>query len=127
MPSPIEKREESSLIESIVDVVEAGQRVLVDRIELLSVEARLLATSSLTSLAFVFAGLGFLLVGWVAANIFVVLTLARFWNQEHAVALVAVVNVLAGGLALGAAKRRSTGSVTDGGSSRDGGTRGPGA
>ena len=108
MGSPAEKHEDTSLIESVVDVLEAGQRVLLDRVELLSVEARLLVSSAVTSLALALVGLGLLLVGWVAANVFVILTLApAYWTHAQAIALVAAVNVVCGAAALAIARRQA--------------------
>lgn len=111
MGSPAEKHEDASLIESVVDVLEAGQRVLLDRLELLSVEARLLISSSVASLVLLLGGLALLLVGWVAANVFVILTLAPYWNHAQATALVAGVNLAFGVIALMIARRRAASGV----------------
>jgi len=108
MPSTAEKARDVSLIESVIDVVEAGQRVLLDRIELLSLEARAMASDAVASLGLLLAGLGLLLVGWLAVNVCVVLTLGPLWSYAQATALVAAFDVALGAGALALARRRST-------------------
>jgi len=108
MPNTAERTRDVSLIESVIDVVEAGQRVLLDRIELLSLEARAMASDAAASLGLMLAGLGLLLVGWLALNVCVVLTLGPLWSHAHATGLVAAVDVALGALALALARRRST-------------------
>jgi hypothetical protein len=104
---PIEKqREETSVVAAVVDVLDAGQRVLLDRIELLSVEARAAGSTALTSFAYVLFGLGLLLVGWVATNALAIVLIARIWSHAEAIGLVAVVNLAAGTAALLLARRR---------------------
>ena len=104
---PIEKhREETSVVAAVVDVLDAGQRVLLDRIELLSVEARAAGSNALASLAFLLAGLGLLLIGWVAINAVAVVLLAPLWSHAAAIGLVAAVNLVAGATALALARRR---------------------
>lgn len=93
---------------AIVDVLDAGQRVLLDRIELLSLEARAAGAGALASLAFLLCGLGLLLVGWVAANALAIVLIARTWSPAEGIALVAGVNLAAGTAALVLARRRST-------------------
>lgn len=100
------QREETSVVAAVVDVLDAGQRVLLDRIELLSVEARAAGTNVLASLAFMLCGLGLLLVGWVATNALAIVLLARIWDHAMAIGIVAAVNLLAGAIALLIAKRR---------------------
>ncbi len=109
MAIPVEKRraEETSVLGAVVDVLDAGQRVLLDRIELLSVEARAAGSGALASLAFVLCGVGLLLVGWVAANALAVVLLARVWSHAEGIGAVAGFNLLAGAIALVLARRRS--------------------
>ena len=105
--SPAEKeREETSLIAAVVDVLDAGQRVLIDRIELAVVEARVGAGTALTSFALVLFGLALLLVGWIAANAVGILFLERYWARAEAISVAALVNFVAGGVALLLARRR---------------------
>lgn len=107
MAIPIEKRsEETSVLGAVVDVLDAGQRVLLDRIELLTVETRHAGSSALASLAFLLCGLGLLLVGWVAANALAIVLIARVWSPAEGIAIVAGVNLLAGTIALLIARRR---------------------
>jgi hypothetical protein len=109
---PIEKRaEEPSMLGAVVDVFDAGQRVILDRIELLAVEVRAAGSSALASLAFVLFGLGLLLVGWVAANALAVVLIARVWSHAEGIGIVAVVNLLAGAIALLLARRGGRTSV----------------
>lgn len=109
MGNPAEKPRDESLLESVVDVVEAGQRVVVDRLELLSLEARVLVRDAATSLALLLSGLGLLLAGWVALNVFMVLILAGRWGYAPATALVASFDLIAGASALLVARRRASG------------------
>lgn len=99
---------ETSVIGAVVDVVDAGQRVLLDRIELLSLEARAAGSGVVASLAFLLCGLGLLMVGWVAANALAILLIARVWSPAEGFAIVAGVNLAAGLTALLLARRRST-------------------
>ncbi len=108
MSSTAERSRDVSLIESVIDVVEVGQRVLLDRIELLSLEARAMASGAVASLGLLLAGLGLLLVGWLAVNVCVVLTLGPTWSYARAAGLVAAIDVALGGAALALARRRST-------------------
>jgi len=120
------QREETSVIAAVVDVLDAGQRVILDRVELAMIEAKAAVANTLASLALLLFGLGLLLVGWVGANVVGVLILARSWTNAQAVALAALVNLVAGGLALILAKRRvetigdasrgQSAAVSDGGS-----------
>jgi hypothetical protein len=107
MSSTAEKVRDVSLVESVIDVIEAGQRVLLDRIELLSLEARAMASNAVASLGFLLAGLGLLLVGWLAVNVCVVLTLGPLWSYARATALVAGIDVALGVTALVLARRRA--------------------
>lgn len=107
MSSTAEKVRDASLVESVIDVIEAGQRVLLDRIELLSLEARAMASNAVASLGLLLAGLGLLLVGWLAVNVCVVLTLGPLWSYARATALVAGIDVALGVAALVLARRRS--------------------
>ncbi len=93
---------------AIVEVLDAGQRVLLDRMELLSLEARAAGAGALTSFALLMCGLGLLLVGWLAANALVIVLIARTWTPAEGIALVAGVNLAAGGIALVLARRQST-------------------
>lgn len=109
MPIPIERRsEEPSVAAAIVEVLDAGQRVLLDRMELLSLEARAAGAGALTSFALLMCGLGLLLVGWLAANALVIVLIARTWSPAEGIALVAGVNLAAGGITLVLARRQST-------------------
>ena len=106
MASPAEQqRSETSVIGAVIDVLDAGQRVVIDRIELASVEARAALGGAFASLALVLFGLAFLLVGWVAGNIVAVLLLEQSWTRIQALALVASVNLLVGAVALLLARR----------------------
>ncbi|MBY0275488.1 phage holin family protein [Candidatus Binatia bacterium] len=96
------------MIGAVVDVLDAGQRVILDRIELLSIEVRAAGSSALASLAFVLFGLGLLLVGWVAGNALAVVLIARIWSSAEGLAVVAGVNLAGGALALLLARRRAT-------------------
>lgn len=110
MAISVEKQhaEESSVIGAVVDVFDAGQRVVLDRIELLSVEARAAGSNALASLAFLLCGLGLLLVGWVATNALAIVLIARIWSPAEGIAVVAAVNLLAGTIALLVARRRGS-------------------
>ena len=109
MAIPIEKRsDENSVVGAVIDVFDAGQRVILDRIELLAIEARAAGSSALASLAFLLCGLGLLLVGWVAANALAVVLIARVWGHAEGIAIVAGVNLVAGAIALLLARRRGT-------------------
>ena len=109
MPIPIERRaDEPSVASAIVEVLDAGQRVVLDRIELLALEARAAGAGAIASLAFLMCGLGLLLVGWVAANALVIVLIARTWTPAEGIALVAGVNLAAGAVALVLARRRGT-------------------
>jgi len=107
--SPAEKqRDDTSLVTAVVDVLDAGQRVLIDRIELALVETRAGARSVLTSFALLLFGLALLLVGWIATNAVGVLYLERYWARPEAIAAAALVNFVAGGVALMLARRSTT-------------------
>lgn len=110
MPIPIDRPSgEPTVAAAIIDVLDAGQRVVLDRIELLSLEARAAGAGALASLAFLLCGLGLLMVGWVAANALVIVLIARTWTPAEGIALVSGVNLAAGGIALVLARRSRTG------------------
>lgn len=94
------------MIAALVDVLDAGQRVLLDRVGLLSIETRAALANTLASLALLLFGLSLVLVGWIAGNAVAILLLARSWSQAAAIALAAVVNLIVGGGALWLARRR---------------------
>lgn len=116
--SPAEKqRDDTSLIAAVVDVLDAGQRVLIDRVELALVETRAGARSALTSFALVLFGIALLLVGWVATNAVGVLYLERYCARPQAIGVAALVNFVAGGIALLLARRNGTTVAEDAGNS----------
>jgi hypothetical protein len=124
--SPAEKqRDETSLIAAVVDLIDAGQRVLMDRIELALVETRAGARSALTSFALLLFGLALLLVGWIATNAVGVLYLERYWTRPQAIAAAALVNFVAGGVALLLARPGSTAVDDDSGNDGRSAARGP--
>jgi len=103
---PAEKqRADTSLVAAVVDVLDAGQRVVLDRIELALVEARATARGAVTSIALAIAGIGMLLVGWIAANAVGVLFLERYLTRAQAFGVAALVNFAVGGGALLLARR----------------------
>lgn len=109
---PMEKRgEETSVLGAVVDMLDAGQRVILDRIELLSIEVRAAGSSALASVVFVLCGLGLLLVGWVAANALAVVLIARTWSSAEGLGIVAGVNLVGGTIALLLARRRAAAAV----------------
>ncbi|HEY8517646.1 MAG TPA: hypothetical protein VIS07_19230 [Candidatus Binatia bacterium] len=108
---------DDSLIAAVVDVFDAGQRVLLDRIDLAWVEGRAMVAGTVTSLALLIAGLAFLLVGWCALNAASVLVLSRTLSLPQAIGLIAAVNVVAGAVALALALRQTrslTGTTNEG-------------
>jgi hypothetical protein len=95
------------LIAAVVDVLDAGQRVLLDRMELAVIEVRAGARSAVASFALVLAGLALLLVGWVASNIVGVLLIEPHLTRAQAIAIAALVNFVVGGIALLLARPRA--------------------
>ncbi|MEW6268117.1 MAG: hypothetical protein AB1689_02320 [Thermodesulfobacteriota bacterium] len=95
------------MIAAVVDVLDAGQKVLLDRIDLAWVEGRAMVASTMTSVALLIAGLAFLLVGWCALNAVGVLLLSNTFLLPQAIALVAAVNIVAGAAALMLARRQT--------------------
>lgn len=107
LASPAENRhEDPSLITAVVDALDAGQRIVLDRIELAVVDASAGARSALASFALVLAGLGLLLVGWIATNAVGILILDQYLTSSAAIGAAAVVNFLFGAAALLLARRR---------------------
>jgi hypothetical protein len=105
---PAERQpDDGSLIAAVVDVLDAGQRVLVDRLELAIIETRAGARSAAMSMAFVVTGLGLLLLGWVATNAVGILLLGKYLTEVQAFAVAALVNFAAGGGALLMARARA--------------------
>jgi hypothetical protein len=121
---PVEKqREETSLVAAVVDVLDAGQRVVLDRIELALVEARAAARGALAGVALMVAGLGLLLVGWIAASAVGVMLLERYLTRAQALGVAALVNFAVGAGALLLA-RKAISSGVDTSKKHDGHTNG---
>lgn len=106
-PSPTGEGRDDSLIAAVVDVLDAGQKVLLDRIDLAWVEGRAVVASTLVGFALVIVGLAFLLVGWCALNAVGVLVLSNTFLLPQAIGLIAAVNLAAGAVALVLARRRT--------------------
>jgi hypothetical protein len=108
-----ESERESSLVEALSRVMEAGQRVLVDRVELVVVEARsaLQAMAGDAALAG-FAVLFLLLPAWLCALALAALWLGARWSLEASLAALALAQLALGaGLLAWIARRRSTPEV----------------
>ncbi len=104
---------DGTLLTAVVDVLDAGQKIVLDRIDLAWIEGRATATALATALVLALLGLAFLLVGWCALNACVVLLLAGVLTTAQSLGLVAGVNFAVAAVALVLARRRadtSTGS-----------------
>jgi hypothetical protein len=107
VPTSANSPRDESLITAVVDVLDAGQKVVLDRIDLAWVEGRAAVATLATALVMALLGLAFLLVGWCALNACAVLLLAGILTTPQAVGVVAAVNLAVGGVALLLARRRA--------------------
>jgi hypothetical protein len=108
-----ESERESSLVEALSRVLEAGQRVLVDRLELVLAEARgaLQGVAGDATLAG-FAVLFLLLPAWLSALALAALWLGARWSLEASLAALALAQLALGaGILAWVARRRSAPSI----------------
>ena len=100
-----EKYSQRSVVESLIDVIEAGHRVIVDRIDLGRVEA----SEALADLVREIGGYGvaivFLLFGWLALQAAAVAALTPRIGLPPSLAGAAGVNLLAGVVVLALTRR----------------------
>lgn len=98
---------DESLLTAVVDVLDASQKIVLDRIDLAWIEGRSAATALATALVLALLGLAFLLVGWCALNACAVLLLAGVLTTAQSLGVVAGVNLVVGAIALVLARRRA--------------------
>lgn len=106
----MQSERESSLVDALSRVMEAGQRVLVDRVELVLAEARgaLYASLGDASLAG-FAVFFLLLPGWLAALALAVFWLGQRWSFEASLAALSLAQLVLGVAVLTWVARRRAG------------------
>jgi hypothetical protein len=107
-------RPEPSLLESIVRAFEAGQRVVLDRIELASFDLKQLATRTLHGAVLIALGALLLSGAWFALMIGVVALLQEYVGLGASIVIVAGGTAVAGGLALGIGVRRAQRGAVEG-------------
>ena len=102
---------ESSLVEAFSRVLEAGQRVLLDRVELTLAEAWSALHEQLGPVTLAaFAVLFLLLPGWLCALALAALWLGARWSLEASLAALALVQLALGIALLAWIARRRAGS-----------------
>ena len=103
----MQSEREGSLVDALSRVMEAGQRVLVDRVELVLAEARAALYASLGEATLAgFAVFFLLLPAWLAALTLAALWLARLWSLEASLAALALAQLALGLTLLGWVARR---------------------
>jgi hypothetical protein len=98
--------QEVPISEAAWDVVEAGQRVLLDRIELLALESRRAAVWAERQVVLCLLAVLLLATAWIAINGAAVLVLRRYISLVGAGGAAAIANALLGGALLAWAWRR---------------------
>ncbi len=103
---------EGTLVEALSRVMEAGQRVVLGRIELALAEARGALRASLGDATLAgFAVLFLLLPGWLAALALAALWLGRRWSLEGSLAALSLAQLVLGvALLTWLARRRAAGT-----------------
>ncbi len=83
---------EASVATALTHVIEAGQQVILDRIELVRLDAREMLERALRASVFFAAGTLFVIGGWAAIMAMAVILLDRALPLSASLALVGVVN-----------------------------------
>jgi len=87
-------------VAALARVVEASQRMLTDRMELIRLEVKQTAASAARAAVFGGGGLAACALGWLSLMVGIGLFLTRFMPGSAAFALIGVVHLAAGGLLL---------------------------
>ena len=98
---------EPSLVEAIGRVVDAGQRVLVDRFDLARMDVQRIASRGLRSVAWLVVGAFAVSAGWLAFSAAAVVVLRAYLVLPASLAIVGVINVAAGGLLIAHGAQRA--------------------
>jgi Putative Actinobacterial Holin-X, holin superfamily III len=100
-------RSEPSLLDSIVRTFEAGQRVVLDRIELAYFDLKQLATKTLHGAVLIAIGAVLLCGAWFALVVGAVAWLQQYLTLPASVLIVAGLTAVAGGASLALGIRRA--------------------
>lgn len=93
----MQSEREGSLVDALSRVMDAGQRVLADRVELALAEARSLLYASLGDVTLAGLVVLFLLLpGWLSALALAALWLGERWSIEASLATLALVQLVLG-------------------------------
>jgi len=106
---------EPSLVEAITRVVDAGQRVLVDRFDLARLDVQRIASRGLRSVAWLMVGAFVLCAGWLALSGAAVFVLRFYMTLPASLALVGVANLAGGGVLIAMGARRAREALESGG------------
>lgn len=113
-PSPSEPR----LVDSVVRALEAGQRVVLDRVDLLRFDLRQQAGRTLSGALLVAVGAFLVAAAWVAGMGAVVVWLQQYLVLYASLAVVAAATAVVGAAAMAIGMRRGrTGTARDAGES----------
>jgi hypothetical protein len=114
---------EPSLVDALTRVVDAGQRVLVDRFDLARLDVQRVASRGLRSMAWLLVGAFVVCAGWLALCGAAVSVLGAYVTLPASLALVGLVNLAAGGTLVGVGVQRAREALDVGGTTN--GTGGP--
>ncbi len=95
-----EKYSQNSVAESLIRVIEAGHRAIVDRIDLGRVDAIDMLAAMLRELAGYGVALVFVLVGWITLQCAAVVWMRPWLGLAGAMAIAAGINLVAGAVVL---------------------------
>jgi hypothetical protein len=98
---------EPSLVDALTRVVDAGQRVLVDRFDLARLDVQRLASRGLRSMAWLLVGAFVVCAGWLALCGAAVVVLQAWVTVPASLTLVGLANVGAGAALVAAGTRRA--------------------
>jgi hypothetical protein len=104
------EQREPSIVEAIGRVVDAGQRVLVNRFDLVRLDVTEVATRTLHSAVVLVLGALVLGVAWVSFSAALVVWLRAYVTLAGSLALVGCGNAVAGGLLVVLGARRASGA-----------------
>jgi hypothetical protein len=105
-PQTPERDGHESVGTALASVMEEGQRVVVDRIDLALLEARMMVSQAVQAFSFALVGVLLLAGGWIALNWALAVLLAVYVSGTFALFTVAAVHIVLGAIVLLLARRR---------------------
>jgi Putative Actinobacterial Holin-X, holin superfamily III len=98
---------EPSFVDAVLRVIEAGQRLVLDRIDLARLDVARLASRAVRGTALVAIGAVLIVGGWFATLALAVLCLRPYLSPTASLAILAAATIVAGGASMAIGLRRA--------------------